>query len=137
MHKLSSAQRIGYGVGDLGINLYFMSAMTYLLFFYTDVFGLSAAVAGGVMAVARTIDAFTDPIMGAIAERTRSRWGRMRPYLIFGALPLGATTVLTFTTPALDEQMKIWWAYITYIAFSIAYTVVTILVLHVDRVPDR
>ena len=123
---MTLAQRLGYGVGDLGINLYFMSAMTYLMFFYTDVFGLSVAVAAGVMGVARTIDAVTDPLMGMIAERTRSRYGRMRPYILFGALPLGITTVLTFTTPDLSEAGKIWWAYITYIAFSIAYTVVTI-----------
>ena len=123
---LTLRQRLGYGIGDLGINLYFMPVMTYLLFFYTDVFGLSAAVATGVLGVARFIDALTDPLMGAIAERTHTRWGRMRPYLLFGALPLAVTAVLTFTTPDLSMAGKIWWAYLTYIAFSIAYTVVTI-----------
>ena len=70
---------VGYAVGDFGVNLYFISVMTYLLFFYTDVMGISALAAGGVFAVARLIDALTDPLMGALAERTRSRWGRMRP----------------------------------------------------------
>ena len=74
---LNVTQRMGYAIGDLGINLYFMSVMTYLLFFYTDVYGLSAAVAGGVFLVARIVDAVTDPIMGFIADRTRSRWGKL------------------------------------------------------------
>ena len=124
--RLSPASRLGYGIGDFGINLYFISAMTYLLFFYTDVFGLSAAAAGGVLIVARLVDAVTDPLMGMIAERTQSRWGRLRPYIIFGALPLALISVLTFTTPDLSASGKLWWAYTTYIAFGIAYTVVAI-----------
>ena len=124
--KLPNSERVGYGIADFGINLYFISAMTYLLYFYTDVFGLSAAAAAGVMGVARLVDAVTDPMMGGIAERTRSRWGRLRPYLLFGALPLAALAVLTFTVPDLDYLGKLWWAYITYTAFGIAYTVVSI-----------
>jgi len=124
--RLSPASRVGYGVGDFGINLYFISVMTYLLYFYTDVFGLSAAAAGGVFLVARVVDAITDPLMGMIAERTRTRWGRLRPYILFGALPLGVISILTFTTPDLNASGKLWWAYITYIAFGIAYTVVGI-----------
>ena len=124
--KLNNSQRVGYGIADFGINLYFISAMTYLLYFYTDVFGLSAAAAAGVMGVARLVDAITDPMMGGIAERTRSRWGRLRPYLLFGALPLAAIAVLTFTVPDLDASGKLWWAYLTYIGFGIAYTVVSI-----------
>lgn len=124
--RLTPTQRIGYGVGDFGINLFFISTLTYLLYFYTDVFGLSAAAAGGVMLVARVVDAVTDPLMGAIAERTHSRWGRLRPYILFGALPLGASAVLTFASPAFSYAGKLWWAYLTYIAFSIAFTVVSV-----------
>lgn len=124
--KLTVGQRVGYGVGDLGINLYFISAMTYLLYFYTDVFGLSAAAAGGVFLVARVVDAVTDPMMGAIAERTKSKWGRLRPHIRYGALPLGLIAILTFTTPDLSDTGKLWWAYVTYIGFGIAYTVVSI-----------
>ncbi len=124
--RLPLADRLGYGVADFGINLYFISAMTYLLYFYTDVFGLSAAGAAGVMLAARLVDAVTDPVMGAIAERTHSRWGRLRPYLLFGALPLAAFAVLTFSTPTLTASGKLWWAYATYIGFSLAYTVVSI-----------
>jgi sugar (glycoside-pentoside-hexuronide) transporter len=116
----------GYAVGDFGINLYFISTMTYLLYFYTDVLGISAVAAAGVFAVARFVDAVTDPLMGAIAERTRTRWGRMRPYISFGAIPLALITVMTFTVPDLDEAGKLAWAYTTYILFGLIYTVVTI-----------
>ncbi len=125
-NRLTPGQRVGYAVGDLGINLYFISAATYLLYFYTDVFGISAAVAASVLLVARVVDAVTDPLMGMIAERTRSRWGRLRPYILFGAIPLGVLGVLTFSTPDLGEEGKIWWAYTTYILFGILYTVVGI-----------
>ena len=124
--RLTPGQRIGYGAGDLGINLYFISAATYLLYFYTDVFGISAAAAASVLLVARVVDAVTDPLMGMIAERTRTRWGRLRPYLLFGALPLGLIAVLTFTTPDLEPGGRLAWAYVTYIAFGICYTVVGI-----------
>ena len=124
--RLTPGQRVGYAVGDLGINLYFISTATYLLYFYTDVFGISAAVAASVLLVARVVDAVTDPLMGMIAERTRTRYGRLRPYILFGAVPLGVLGVLTFTTPDLDESGKIWWAYTTYILFGILYTVVGI-----------
>lgn len=117
---------IGYAVGDFGINLYFISVMTYLLYFYTDVFGISALSAAGVFAVARFVDAVTDPLMGAIAERTRTRWGRMRPYISFGAVPLGLISILTFTVPDLGPGGKLAWAYVTYIMFGLIYTLVTI-----------
>jgi sugar (glycoside-pentoside-hexuronide) transporter len=117
---------VGYAVGDFGINLYFISVMTYLLYFYTDVFGISALSAAGVFAVARFIDAVTDPLMGGLAERTRTRWGRMRPYILFGAVPLGLISVLTFTVPDLGASGKVVWAYVTYILFGLIYTLVTI-----------
>ncbi len=110
----------------MGINLYFMSAMTYLLFFYTDVYGLSAEVAAGVFLFARVIDAITDPIMGFLADRTRTRWGKFRPYLLFGAVPLAVIAVATFTVPGFDEVGQVMWAYATYTLFGIVYTVVTI-----------
>ncbi len=126
MNTLSIRNRFDYAVGDLGINLYFMSAMTYLLYFYTDVFGLPAGVAAGVFLVARIVDAVTDPLMGYLADRTRSRWGKLRPYLLFGPLPLGLIAVATFTVPAFGGFGKIVWAYATYILFGVIYTVVTI-----------
>ena len=77
---------IGYGLGDFGINLYFMSVMTFLLVFYTDVMGIPPLTAAAIFAFARFVDAATDPLMGIIAERTQSRWGRLRPYLLFLSL---------------------------------------------------
>ena len=123
---MNNAQRLSYAVGDFGINLYFMSVMTFLLFFYTEVYGLSAAVAGGVFLVARIVDAVTDPIMGFIADRTRSRWGKFRPYVLYGPVPLGLIVVAMFTVPGFGDFGKVVWAYATYTLFGIAYTVVTI-----------
>lgn len=122
--QLNLARTWGYGLGDFGINLFFMSAMTYLMYFYTDVFGISAAAAGGVIFVARVVDAVTDPVMGMVMDRTQSRWGPMRPYLLFGAIPLGLFAVLMFTVPNFSDSGKLVWAYVTYIGFGIAFTVV-------------
>lgn len=124
--RLTARERLGYGLGDLGINFYFLSSLTYLLFFYTDVFGIGPAAAASVLFAARLVDAVTDPLMGAIADRTRSRWGRLRPYLLFGALPLAAIAVAMFSTPDLGPSGLLLWAYVTYIGFGIAYTVVAI-----------
>ena len=118
--------RVAYALGDTGINLYFMSTVTFLTFFYTDVYGLSAAAVAGLFLVARLIDAVTDPLMGYIADHTRSRWGRFRPYLLFGAIPLGLITVATFTIPDFDDTGKLIWAYVTYTLFGLVYTLVTI-----------
>ena len=117
---------VGYGVGDFGINLFFMSFMTFLVIFYTDVMGLDPFTVAGVIFFARLVDAFTDPLMGVIAERTSSRWGRMRPYLLFGGVPLALISVLTFTVPDFDLQGRIIWAYVTYTLFGLIYTIVTI-----------
>jgi len=111
-------------VGDFGINLFFISALTYLSYFYTDVYGLSANAAGTLLLVARLIDAVTDPLMGLIVDRTRSRWGNMRPYLLFGAPPMGVLLILIFSVPDFGETGKLIYAYVTYILFGIAYTVI-------------
>ena len=122
----SDKSAFGYAVGDFGINLYFISTMTWLMVFYTDVVGLAPFVVAGIFFVARLIDAFTDPLIGLLAERTQSRWGRMRPWLLFGTLPLGLIAVLTFSSPDTDMDGKIIWAYVTYVLFGVIYTVVTI-----------
>ena len=121
---LSLERTWGYGLGDFGINLYFISALTYLTYFYTDVFGLTASAVVSLLVVARLIDAFTDPVMGLIIDRTKSRWGSMRPYLLFGALPMGVLLVLVFTVPDMNDTGKLIWAYVTYILFGITFTVV-------------
>lgn len=126
MESLKLKEKLGYGVGDLGSTLIFSTVTTFLMYFYTDVFGLSAAAVGSVFFVARMIDAVSDPLMGAIADRTSSHWGKFRPYLLFGAVPLGIFAVLTFTTPDLSDSGKLVYAYVTYILLMVCYTVVNI-----------
>ena len=111
----------GYSIGDTGINFYFMASLTFTLYFYTEVFGISAAVAASVLLVARVVDAVTDPLMGRIADLTRTRWGKFRPYLLFGPIPLGLVTVAMFSTPDLSPSGKIAWANATYIGLSVGY----------------
>lgn len=123
---MKNSSRIAYAVGDAGINLYFIATLSFLLYFYTDIYGISAAAASGVFFVARLIDAFTDPIMGFICDRTVSRWGKLRPYILFGAIPLALITIALFTVPEFGEVGKVIWAYVTYTLFGIVYTVVTL-----------
>ncbi|MGQ0798982.1 MAG: MFS transporter [Pseudomarimonas sp.] len=123
--RLRWRERLGFGVGDLGFNLYWTTMASFLAAFYTDVFGISPEAAGTLLFVTRLIDAFTDPLMGAVADRTRSRWGKFRPYLLFGGLPLAAAGVLTFTTPELEGGAKLIYAYVTYTSLMLAYTLVS------------
>lgn len=123
---LPVSTRAGYGVGDFAVNLFFQSALLFLLFFYTDVAGIAAATAAAVLLVARLVDAVTDPVMGVIADRTRTRWGRFRPYVLLGGPLLAIMAVATFTAPELSPDGKVIYAYATYIMFGIAYTVVSI-----------
>src|SRR5690606_23076374 len=109
--RLSFREKAGYGIGDFGFNLYWANISAFLLLFYTDVMGLAAAAVGTMMLVTKLLDAVTDPLMGALADRTRSRWGRFRPYLLFGALPLAVAGVLTWTVPDFGDGGKLVWAY--------------------------
>ncbi|MDD3643852.1 MAG: MFS transporter [Candidatus Krumholzibacteria bacterium] len=124
--RLSFKEKFGYGLGDTASNLYFQMFINFLLFFYTDVFGIPAAVAGTLFMVSRFWDAVNDPIMGIIADRTGTRWGKFRPYLLWMMLPLAIVGVLTFTTPELSLQGKIVYAYVTYILMMMAYTAINI-----------
>ncbi|MCD7715893.1 MAG: MFS transporter [Lachnospiraceae bacterium] len=119
-------KRIGYGIGDLGCNLVFSTMVSYLMVFYTDVFGISAAAAGTMMLVTKFIDAFTDTGMGLLVDRTHTRWGQGRPYFVIGAVPFAIFTVLTFMIPDFGSTGKLIWAYITYCLLCTAYTVVNI-----------
>ncbi|MEJ2256989.1 MAG: MFS transporter [Woeseiaceae bacterium] len=123
--RLSLGEKIGFGIGDLGFNFYWTTIASFLAAFYTDVFGIQAGAAAFMMLITRIVDAFTDPLMGAIADRTRTRWGKFRPYLLFAALPMAAAGVLTFTTPDLDASGKVIWAYATYTLLMLTYTVLS------------
>ena len=119
-------EKVGYGLGDTASNLVFQVMVNYMMIFYTDVFGLQAAAAGTLMLVVRVFDAFTDPLMGAVADRTRTRWGRYRPYLIVTTIPYALLAVLAFTTPNISPDYKLYYAYITYALLTLAYTAVNI-----------
>lgn len=124
--KLSLKEKIGYSLGDTASNLFFQTFMLFLLYFYTDVFGLPAATVGTLFLITRIWDAFNDPIMGTIADRTNTRWGKFRPYILIFALPFGIMGVLTFTTPDFDATGKLIYAFITYNLLMMMYTAVNV-----------
>ncbi len=113
------SEKIGYGFGDMSSSMFWKLFSYFLPFFYSNVFGLSLADAGVLMLVTRIWDAVSDPMMGIIADRTKTRWGKYRPYLLFFSLPFAVCGVLLFTTP---ENGKTLWAYITYICMMTVYT---------------
>lgn len=119
-------KRIGYGIGDLGCNLVFSTMASYLMVFYTDVFGITAAAAGTMMLVTKFIDAMTDTGMGLLVDRTHTKWGQGRPYFLIGAVPFAVFTFLTFFIPDFGSSGKLIWAYVTYCLLCTAYTVVNI-----------
>lgn len=124
--KLSRREVIGFGVGDFGFNLFWSTTSLYLLFFYTDVLGIGASTAGVIILVCLVWDALTDPVMGVVASRTRSRWGRFRPYVLLGA-PLTAVSFwLMFTRPSFGSEWVIAWALGTHLLFRTAYTIQSI-----------
>jgi GPH family glycoside/pentoside/hexuronide:cation symporter len=122
--KLTVKEKISYGLGDTASNFYWQMFMSFILFFYTDVFGIPAAVAGTMLLITRMWDTGIDPIMGVIADRTNTRWGKFRPYLLWMALPIGIIGVLTFTTPDLSLSGKIVYAYVTSTLMMAAYTAI-------------
>jgi GPH family glycoside/pentoside/hexuronide:cation symporter len=124
--RLSFTEKVGYSLGDAASNFYWKTFEFFIIFFYTDVFGISAAAVGTMMLVTRVVDAVADPIMGTIADRTRTRWGHFRPYLLWFALPLAAAGVITFTTPNFGPSGKLVYAYVTYCLLMIIYTAVNI-----------
>lgn len=124
--SVSIKEKVGYSIGDLGFNFYWANIAGFLLYFYTDVFGISAAAAGTMFLVTKIVDAFTDPIMGGIADRTKSRWGKYRPYLLLGGIPMAGAAVLTYTTLDFDETGKLIWAYGTYSIMMLMYTLLSV-----------
>lgn len=119
-------EKIGYGFGDMASSMFWKLFGSYLMIFYTDIFGLPAAIVGTMFLITRIWDSLSDPIMGAIADRTTTKWGKFRPYILWGAVPFGIIGVLTFTTPSLGMTGKIIYAYITYSLMMGIYTVVNV-----------
>jgi GPH family glycoside/pentoside/hexuronide:cation symporter len=124
--KLSLGRKLGFAVGDYACNLYWQSISLFLLFFYTEAVGLSAATAGLIYMIASIWDGMIDPVMGAIADRTRSRWGRYRPYLLLGALPLALSFGLLYWKPDLKGLQLVAWMLGAHMVFRTCYTALTI-----------
>ena len=119
---LSIKEKIGYSLGDLSANLVFQTLITYLAYFYTDIYGLKAADATAIIFVVGTVAAIGfNPIVGALADRTNSRWGKFRPWILWTAIPLGITSVLAFTTPDFSYNGKVIYAVITYTLLLLLY----------------
>ena len=124
--KLSIKEKIGYSLGDTASHFVWDMVGFWLLFFYTDVYGISAAAAGTIMLVARFWDMAIDPVIGVVSDRTNTRWGKFRPYILFGAIPYAILAILTFTTPNLGEAGKIIYAGATYVLLMTAYAAINL-----------
>lgn len=124
--KLSFREKLGYGLGDTASHFAWDLAGMFLFFYYTDVYGISAAAAGTIMLAARVWDAVSDPLVGIIADRTTTKYGKFRPYMLWFAIPLGATLVMLFTTPDFDQTGKIIFAACGYLMLSTFYTAVNL-----------
>ncbi|HCM1940144.1 TPA: MFS transporter [Salmonella enterica subsp. houtenae serovar 57:z4,z23:-] len=123
---LSVREKIGYGLGDAGGTVITCLIMNFLTFFYTDVFGLTPALVGTLFIALRVFDAISDPVMGIIADRTQSRWGRFRPWQLWMAIPIGIIGILTFTVPDAGMGVKITWAFGSYLILSVGYTAINV-----------
>jgi glycoside/pentoside/hexuronide:cation symporter, GPH family len=121
--KLPVLEKIGYSLGDAGANFVFQTMILFQLNFYTDTVGIAAAIAGSLLLVGRLWDAFFDPMMGVIADRTKTRWGKFRPWVLWSALPWGIVMVLAYTTPGYTSTGKIIYACVTNILLMTLYSI--------------
>ena len=119
-------EKIGYGLGDAASSMFWKLFTMYLLFFYTDIIGLPAAAIGTMFLVTRIWDAFVDPLMGIMTDRTDTRWGKFRPYILFGAVPFGIIGILTFAVPEFGQSGKMIYAYVTYGLMMMIYSAVNV-----------
>jgi glycoside/pentoside/hexuronide:cation symporter, GPH family len=124
--KISIKEKIGYSLGDTASNLFFQTSMLFLMYFYTDVVGIAAGMVGTMFLVTRVWDAVFDPIIGLLADRTNTRWGKFRPYLMWMALPFGIAMVLTFTAPHFSPLGKLIYAYITSTLMWTVYSTINV-----------
>lgn len=108
--KLSVREKLAYGLGDSAANLVGATQATFLLFFYTDVLEISAKAAGAILLWSRVVDAFNDPIVGALADRTETRWGKYRPWILATSVPLALALVLCYSSPPLGDTGKVIWS---------------------------
>src|SRR5579863_1854459 len=121
IQKLSFGEKFGYGLGDMAANFIFQAMLALQLSYFTDTFGLTAAQAGTLFLVVGLGAAVLNPVMGVIADRTNTRWGKFRPWLLWTALPFGIIGILTFTTPNLSPGGKLLYAWVTYLLLRLIY----------------
>lgn len=126
MDRIPVREKISYGFGDFASCIYWTAFGNFLLIFYTDVFGIEGSVAGTLLLWSRTFDGLNDPLIGAMADRTRSRWGNFRPYLLWLCVPFAIAGVLCFTTPNFAATDRLIWAWITYNLLMVIYTGINI-----------
>lgn len=126
LEQLRFREKLGYGLGDTASNFFFATFNVFLLYYYTDIFGLSAAAVGTMFLVTKIVDAASDPIMGLIADRTNSKWGKFRPYLLWAAVPYGLCGYAMFANPDLSYMGKLIYAYVTYSLMMLAYTAINV-----------
>jgi GPH family glycoside/pentoside/hexuronide:cation symporter len=126
IQKLTLKTRLGYGIGDIAICLYWSGVGLYLLYFYTDVVGISPSLAGLIYGIGMLWDAVTDPFMGYVAERTRTKWGVYRPYLLFGNVPLALSFVLLFWVPPFEGAMLFSFLLLTNLLHRTCFTIVSV-----------
>ncbi|WP_052074400.1 MFS transporter [Shewanella mangrovi] len=124
--KLSTFEKVGFGAGDMAVNVVISSFFLIISFFYTDIFGLKPTDMGVMFLIVRILDGIADPIMGTITDKVTTRWGRYRPYLLFLSVPFGVSIFLTFSTPDFDYNLKLAYAYATYTLVTLMFTGVTI-----------
>lgn len=124
--KITFKEKVGYGLGDAASSMFWKLFSMYLLIFYTDVFGISAAAAGTMFLITRIWDSFCDPVVGVIADRTNSKWGKFRPYLLWVAIPFAVIAVFTFYTPSFSDSGKLVYAYITYSLMMMIYSLINV-----------
>jgi glycoside/pentoside/hexuronide:cation symporter, GPH family len=126
MEKISLKEKLGFSIGEYSSSMVWQALMFFLPIFYTDTFGLTAGSLAVMFGVVRILDAFTDPVMGMIADRTETKWGKFRPYLIWLAIPYGVFIVLLFTTPQFSYTGKVIYAYVAYSLMMLIYTAISI-----------
>lgn len=126
LQKLTVKEKVGYSLGDTASHFVWDMVGFWLLFFYTDVYGIPAAAAGTIMMIARFWDMAIDPVIGIVSDRTNTRWGKFRPYILFGAVPYAILAVLTFTTPEWGQVGKIIYAGATYVLLMTAYAFINL-----------
>jgi GPH family glycoside/pentoside/hexuronide:cation symporter len=124
--RLSFTEKLGYGLGDTASNFFFQVFNIFLLYYYTDIFGLPAAAVGTMFLVTKVIDAISDPVMGLVADRTNTRWGKFRPYLLWMAIPYGLCGYAMFANPDLSDTGKLIYAYATYTLMMLVYTAINV-----------